>query len=110
MEIQERRKHKRIVLDFPVDYASERFFLLRNGKNISAGGMFIQTEVVDPPGAKTKLEFYFLDLSDKICTEGMVAWSSGEPIKVSEHEIRPAGMGIVFAGIAERIKERIEKA
>jgi Tfp pilus assembly protein PilZ len=110
MEIQERRKYKRIVLDFPADYASERFLLLRNGKNISAGGMFIQTEVVDPPGTKTKLEFYFPHLSDKICTEGMIVWSSAEPVKVNEHEIRPAGMGIVFAGIAERIKERIEKA
>ena len=107
MEFQEKRKHKRTEIDFDVDYYSQKLQQFRKGKNISLGGMFIETPLVEPQGTKIKLTLTFQGDKESMEAEGTVIWSRQELLKINEHTSRPCGIGIIFTNVSMRMNNKI---
>ena len=100
MNENEKRKHKRALVKLKVEYRGKSFWQMVEAQDLSAGGMFIATEKVEP--AQTKIEVMFeLGKEDKktIRAEGVVAWNRTQSIKTADGEVLPAGMGIMFTKI-----------
>ena len=100
MNENEKRKHKRALVKLKVEYRGKSFWQMVEAQDLSAGGMFIATEKVEP--AQTKIEVMFeLGKEDKktIRAEGVVAWNRTQSIKSADGEVLPAGMGIMFTKI-----------
>lgn len=96
----EKRQYLRAVIKLKVECRGKSFWQYVETRDISAGGMFVVTDKVEP--AKTKIEVMFeFDEGEKkfIHAEGTVAWSRGKPFKNETGEIIPAGMGIMFTKI-----------
>ncbi|HAH20492.1 MAG TPA: hypothetical protein DCL49_06255 [Candidatus Omnitrophica bacterium] len=100
MNENEKRKHKRALVKLKVEYRGKSFWQMVEAQDLSAGGMFIATEKVEP--AQTKIEVMFeLGKENKktIRAEGVVAWNRTQSIKTADGEVLPAGMGIMFTKI-----------
>ena len=100
MNENEKRKHKRALVKLKVEYRGKSFWQMVEAQDLSAGGMFIATEKVEP--AQTKIEVMFeLGKENKktIRAEGVVAWNRTQSIKSADGEVLPAGMGIMFTKI-----------
>ena len=97
----EKRQYKRAYLRLYVECRGKSFWQYVETRDLSAGGMFVVTDKVEP--AKTKVEIMFEcgAPSEKkfIHAEGVVAWSRGKPFKNEQGEDVPAGMGIMFTKI-----------
>lgn len=103
----EKRQHKRAFIKLRVEYRGKHFWQMVEAQDISAGGMFIATDKVEPP--KTKIEVMFElgkeENKKTIHAEGAVAWSRTEAIKDEKGEIVPAGMGIMFTKITPALSK-----
>ncbi len=97
----EKRQHQRAYLRLNVECRGKSFWQYVETKDLSAGGMFIATEKVEPPKTKVEILFECGTGSEKklIQAEGVVAWSRGKPFKDDKGEAQPAGMGIMFTKI-----------
>ncbi len=96
----EKRQYQRAYFKIKVECRGKSFWQYVETRDISAGGMFVVTDKVEP--AKTKIEVMFeFDEGEKkfIYAEGVVAWSRGKPFKNEAGETIPAGMGIMFTKI-----------
>jgi Tfp pilus assembly protein PilZ len=94
----EKRKYKRAFIKLAVEYRGKSFWQMVEANDISAGGMFVATDKVEP--AQTKIEIIF-ELGKEpykktIRAEGVVAWSRAQAAKDEKGEAVPAGMGIMF--------------
>ncbi|TAN62291.1 hypothetical protein EPN16_01820 [bacterium] len=94
----EKRKYKRAFIKLAVEYRGKNFWQMVEANDISAGGMFVATDKVEP--AQTKIEVIF-ELGKEpykktIRAEGVVAWSRAQAAKDEKGEAVPAGMGIMF--------------
>lgn len=101
MSWEEKRKHKRAFIKLLVEYRGKSFWQMVEARDISAGGMFIVTEKVEPPQTKIEVIFELGKENNKktIRAEGVVAWSRAQAIKDEKGEVAPAGMGIMFTKI-----------
>lgn len=97
MQWEEKRKYKRAYIKFSVEYRGKNFWQLVQAWDISAGGMFVVTEKVEPPQTKVEVMFAF-GKDDKrfIHVEGVVAWNRPKPTDDGSGNVLPAGMGIMF--------------
>lgn len=105
--MNEKRKHKRAFVKLKVEYRGKSFWQMVEARDISAGGMFIATEKVEP--AQTKIEVMFELGTEKkktIRAEGVVVWNRTQSIKNDNGEILPAGMGIMFTKIIPFISKQ----
>ncbi|MBU0549157.1 MAG: PilZ domain-containing protein [Candidatus Omnitrophica bacterium] len=94
---QEKRRFKRAYIKFSVEYRGKSFWQIVEAQDISAGGMFIATQKIEPPQTKVEIMFTFgKDNKRVIHAEGVVAWNRREPGNDEEGNILPAGMGIMF--------------
>jgi len=94
---QEKRRFKRAYIKFSVEYRGKSFWQIVEAQDISAGGMFIATQKIEPPQTKVEIMFTFgKDDKRVIHAEGVVAWNRREPGNDEEGNILPAGMGIMF--------------
>lgn len=94
----EKRKYKRAFIKLAVEYRGKSFWQMVEAKDVSAGGMFVATDKVEP--AQTKVEIIF-ELGKEpykktIRAEGVVAWSRALASKDDKGEVTPPGMGIMF--------------
>jgi len=97
MQWQEKRKYKRAYVRFPVEYRGKSFWQVVQAQDISAGGMFITTQKVEPPQTNVEILFSFgKDNTRLIHAEGVVAWNRAKPKDDGKGNILPAGMGIMF--------------
>lgn len=97
MQWEEKRKYKRAYVRFPVEYRGKSFWQVVQAQDISAGGMFIATQKVEPPQTKVEILFSFgKDNARLIHAEGVVAWNRAKPKDDGKGNVLPAGMGIMF--------------
>ncbi|MFC1592406.1 PilZ domain-containing protein [Candidatus Omnitrophota bacterium] len=111
---EEKRRDKRAYIKFSVEYRGKSFWQVVQAQDISAGGMFITTEKIEPPQTKVEIMFTFGKDNEKIIhAQGVVAWNRGKPQEDEKGNILPAGMGIMFtkflpARSQNMIKDMIE--
>jgi len=109
MNFEEKRKHRRIAIQFPIDYKGKRIFQYKQGKNIGIGGLFIETENIEEFGTEVVLEFSFPHEETTLEAEGVVRWSRLKPFKDNKGKVIPAGMGIMFTKISDAVRQKIEE-
>jgi Tfp pilus assembly protein PilZ len=98
MEWQEKRKYKRAYIKLPVECRGKTYWQYIEARDISAGGMFVVTDKVEPPSTKVEIMFELGEEKDKrfILAEGVVAWNRPNPIMDETGKVQSAGMGIMF--------------
>ena len=70
---RERREHERVLVNFEVDYKCDDTFLFAYITDLSAVGIFIQTNKPHPPGTHLNLRFQPPG-GPQIDVEGRVIW------------------------------------
>lgn len=93
--MEERRKSPRIETNALIDIAGTEVLMFHRIRDISMGGVCIETESLEPVGSEVELVINFPDLDEVIETKGVVVWSHEEP--------RP-GMAIKFVDLTEEDK------
>ena len=97
MQNKERRRYKRTYLRLPTEYRGKSIWQNIEALNISAVGMFVVTEKVEPPQTKVDVMFEFgKDNKRFIHAEGTVVWNRPKPNDDGKGNILPPGMGIEF--------------
>jgi len=98
---EEKREFKRATIKVKVECRGKSFWQYVETRDISAGGMFVETDKVEPAKTKIEVMFEFEQQAEKkfIHAEAVVAWSRPKPVKEESGEIVPAGMGIMFTKI-----------
>ena len=87
----EKRKHPRSPILLKVRYRHAGAFLADYTENISAGGVFIATDLHIPQGTVLHFEVSFPGLLDPIALTGVVMWCRSQPTPDE-----PAGIGVRF--------------
>jgi len=88
----EQRKSPRIQTDALVDVAGKDVLLFHRIRDISMGGLCIDSPTPEEVGTEVDLVVNFPDLDEVIETRGVVVWSHDEPRK---------GMAIKFLDLTE---------
>ena len=98
---EEKRQYMRACFRLKVECRGKSYWQYVETRDISAGGMFVLTDKVEPAKTKIEIMFEFEDHGQKkfIYAEGMVAWSRGKAFKNDAGEVIPPGMGIQFTKI-----------
>lgn len=100
-KFNDRRKHKRFSVIIPLNVNGEKFLQFRKSSNLSLGGIFIATNLLEKVGTEIKVDFLFEEDWEKIKVVGMVRW-------LSEDKNHP-GMGIEFVDPPANFIRKIEK-
>ena len=98
---KEQRKHKRLPLAIALDVSGMHFLQFKKSGNLSLGGIFIETELLEKPGTLVEMNFIFEDEWDRARVLGEVAWVSN-----AKHH---SGMGIKFINPPAYFLKKIEK-
>jgi uncharacterized protein (TIGR02266 family) len=98
----ERRLNKRLDAKIEISYVHERDYLISFTKNISADGMFVETERPPAIGSTIKLIFSLGNL-EKIETNAEVIWINKGALS-KDH-----GMGLKFLDMPAKDKDAILK-
>lgn len=102
MRKDERRINKRLAAKFEISYLHESDYLISFTKNISADGMFVETEKLPEVGSTIKLVFT-IDNLNKIVTNAKVMWvNKGASPK-------DTGMGVKFLNLPAKARDAILK-
>jgi uncharacterized protein (TIGR02266 family) len=96
---KDRRQNPRLSIDVEVDFASGHNFYSARTRDISAGGLFIETSAVVPIGTELMVELKFLKKHLRVAGEVMWALSDGD---------RPVGVGLRFVDLQPAAKKSIE--
>lgn len=110
-ETNDKRKSRRIQVFLPVDCRSPHYLQSKNSLNISTGGIFIETDLLETPGTSVELEFMFKvddESFEKVVMRGEVIWV-GESKKFTSHGAKSKGMGIKFINPPSDFIKKIEK-
>ena len=89
----DRRVHTRVTVDLEVDYKSADNFLFAYITDISAMGIFIRTNVPEPPGSRLNLRFTPPG-GPQLNLEGRVMWVN--PYRPGSYDNINPGMGVQF--------------
>jgi uncharacterized protein (TIGR02266 family) len=92
--MEHRRSDRRYERRIPVDFVYEGKTYSAHSINISLGGMFVDTELTLPFGARVLLKFRVSTQAEAIEVEGQVRWAG------STEEGR--GIGVRFEGLRAR--------
>ncbi|MDY6950448.1 MAG: PilZ domain-containing protein [Thermodesulfobacteriota bacterium] len=92
----ERRAEPRKPCFIPVTYKTSNRVYADYVKNISAGGVFIETSEPCMPGEDLTMMFSFPRLEVPIRTTGTVMWKS------------PEGVGVQFAGPCQALQRMVD--
>jgi uncharacterized protein (TIGR02266 family) len=93
--VEHRRSDRRYDRRVPIDFSHEGSSFSAHTRNISLGGVFIETDQTLPFGAKVALRFKVPTQSEMIEVEGQVRW-----LEMDEGKLR--GLGIRFEGLRAR--------
>jgi type IV pilus assembly protein PilZ len=93
----ERRQHERVVVDIEVDYRADDTFLFAYITDISAMGIFVQTN--NPEDVGTRLNLCFRIDGRLMELEGEVTWIN--PQRPDDPSGRNPGMGIRFVNLGD---------
>jgi type IV pilus assembly protein PilZ len=103
----DRRLHERVLVDIEVDYRADETFLFAYITDISAMGIFVQTNTPEPEGTRLNLCFRVPDgLGSRLMElEGEVMWIN--PHRPDDSDGRNPGMGIRFVDLAADEREAL---
>ena len=109
MEGQEKRKFKRLDASWVTkirkvtltDSIRER---LERIKNVSLGGVFVDTPMPFEIGAIVSLEFGIPGVTERVQSRGIVRWSNDGRAKG-----QPVGMGVEFLEVTARAKDALDE-
>ena len=99
----ERREHERVLVNFQVDYRCNDTFLFAYITDLSAMGIFVQTQAPHPEGTQINLRFSPTGGAE-IDVEGRVIWVNRPR---ADGENRNPGMGIQFVDLTPLQREQI---
>lgn len=99
MEGKDRRKHPRLTLAVAVDFTSGNNFYSALIRDISMGGLFIETDAVIPIGTQLLVDLRFLMKHMRVECE--VMWAVGDCDS-------GAGVGVRFLGLQPSQRKSIE--
>lgn len=94
----ERRQTKRADLCVTVGFLSDTNFFTGFTEDISEGGLFVATHMLEPIGTEITLTFALPD-GHEITVQGVVCWQRDPHEHTPD---APPGMGVRFLDIAER--------
>src|SRR5262245_11065009 len=100
----ERREHERVLVNFQVDYQCNDTFLFAYITDLSAMGIFIQTEKPHAPGTPLNLRFQPAG-GPELDVEGRVIWVN-QPRPGRPSTGNP-GMGVQFVDLTPAQREQI---
>ena len=95
----ERRQHERVLVDIEVDYRADDTFLFAYITDISAMGIFVQTNNPEEVGTRLNLCFRMPDDGRLMELEGEVTWIN--PQRPDDPSGRNPGMGIRFVNLGD---------
>jgi uncharacterized protein (TIGR02266 family) len=93
--VEHRRSDRRYERRVAIDVLHEGATFGAHTRNISLGGVFIETESTLPFGARVSLKFRVTTQNEVVEVEGQVRWLEME-------EGQPRGIGIRFDGLRAR--------
>ena len=96
----ERRRHPRVRLSVAVDLKSNHNFYSAKTRDISRGGLFVETDVQIPVGSVIEVDLRFLKTRTLVSAE--VMW------EMVNEQGQLEGLGVQFVGLPDSIAERIE--
>jgi type IV pilus assembly protein PilZ len=110
----DRRRHRRYATRIEVDWTSEETFLFAYITDISALGIFVQTDRPAPRGARITLRFVAPeDAADRLGRseppfeiDGEVAWSTVDDEDMAANDPRH-GMGVQLVDLDDERRARI---
>ena len=93
----ERRVHPRVPVEtrVRVEYGSLRGFVEEVCRNVSIGGMFVQTPTPPPVGSVLRFELDLPDRAGVVHGSGEVAWVRSQ----DDPPANPAGFGLKFLDV-----------
>jgi uncharacterized protein (TIGR02266 family) len=97
--MSERRQHSRLSIAVEVDFGSENNFYSAKTRDISVGGLFVESDVGLPIGTRLRIDLKFLKM--KLHVEAEVAWALADDQK-------SVGMGLRFVDLPASAKKHIE--
>lgn len=98
---REQRRHKRVEVVIPVNVNGKNFLQFKKSCDLSVGGMFIKTDLLEEQGTIINIDFLFEEDWEKVKVLGEVVW-------VSTSKYR-SGMGIKFINPPINFIRKIEK-
>lgn len=93
--MEHRRSDRRYERRVPIDFTHEGASYTAMTRNISLGGVFIDTDQTLPFGARLELKFKVPTQAETIEVEGQVRW-----LEMEEGRLR--GIGVRFEGLRAR--------
>ena len=101
----ERRRERRVPVQIQIQYKTADGFFQDYIRNLSLGGIFIETEKPLPMNTKLRVEFCLPAMEDPITADGIVVHT----LRVGQTS-KPAvsGMGIRFSDLETTSKQLIE--
>jgi type IV pilus assembly protein PilZ len=104
----ERRKQPRVFVRALVDYESPGTFLYDYSKDLSEGGIFLETERPLPTGTPVTLRFTLPDIDRVFEVKGKVAWiNETKPKGGAKAPKFQVGMGVQFEEMEEEDRKTI---
>ncbi len=97
-----RRTAPRILARILVDYESDNTFLFDYSRDISEGGIFIETDSPLDEGSEVRLRFSLPDIDHVFNVKGRVAWINTKDDK--RRKDIGNGMGVEFISLADEDK------
>ena len=101
MNNQERRSYPRVKLITKVTHVAGDFFHYYYSRDLSRGGIFLETREPFPGGTQVNLEFPLPGISRRVAVQGQVVRTVASEEK--DPSIVP-GMGIQFGDLEEETK------
>ena len=96
----DRRRHPRVRLSVDVDFKSQHNFFSARTRDISRGGLFIETNIRIPIGERIEIDLRFL--KTRVLVDAEVVW------EMVGEDGETEGLGVRFLGLPESIADRIE--
>lgn len=100
MPDKDRRQHPRLSMQVALDVTSGHNFYSASTRDISSGGLFIETDAVVPVGTELVVTLKFLDRRVEAPCEVVWALSDGD---------RPIGVGVRFVNLQPLVRKKIEE-
>jgi len=103
---KEDRDDHRVPIQLLVDYKSEGHYLFDFCRDLSSGGVFIQTKKPLNQGSTVELTFTIPDSKETLNTKGSVIWVQKS---IENRADLAAGMGVQFDAFSEVQKVLLDK-
>ena len=99
VEGKDRRRYPRLSIDVEVGFTSGHNFYSAHIRDISTGGLFIETDAVIPVGTQLVVDLRFLKKHLRVDSEVVWALTHGDT---------PAGVGVCFRDLDAAARKSIE--